>query len=282
VKRTLRLVLAYDGCAFRGWQRQPDVRTVQAEVEHTLQRVLREPISAVGASRTDAGVHARGQVAHVVTSRAIPERNLCAAIGHHLPPDVGLVHLARARDDFHATRDARSKLYRYVIHNATHRPVEQQDAGRAWHVRYALDTDAMRAAADALVGTHDFAAFAAGAESRPDTVRTVWRIEVARRYEQVVVDIEGGGFLYNQVRNMVGTLVEVGRGHWPVSRVPEILASRRRVAAGPTAPPHGLYLQWVRYDAGWRAADAAEDAGRNGAEGPSVTPALEARARPVE
>ncbi|MFQ5805518.1 MAG: tRNA pseudouridine synthase A, partial [Phycisphaerae bacterium] len=190
---------------------------------------------------------ARGQVAHLRTTTPIPATNLHRAIGHRLPGDVALAHVADAPLEFHATRDALGKLYRYRIHNDTRRPVEWLAARYAWHVWYDLEMDRMQAAATTLVGTHDFAAFAGAGSPRHTSVRTLHRLQVRRHFNTVLIDVEGEGFLYNQVRNMVGTLVEVGRGHWPPQRVAEILASRDRRQAGPTAPPQGLCLAWIKY-----------------------------------
>jgi tRNA pseudouridine38-40 synthase len=257
MERNLKLIIAYDGTNFHGWQRQAGVRTVQAELEAAAQRVIRQPLEVVGASRTDAGVHARGQVAHLRTATSIPTANLHRAIGHRLPDDVALVHVAEVPLEFHATRHAVSKLYRYRIHNDAGRPVELLAARHAWHVWHKLDTDRMRVAATALVGTHDFAAFASAGTPRATTVRTLHHVQIRRHFNTVVIDVAGEGFLYNQVRNMVGTLVEVGRGHWLPERVAEILASRDRQRAGPTAPPHGLCLEWVRYPPDWSVSDGA-------------------------
>ena len=247
--RVIKLTIAYDGAGFHGWQRQPGVRTVQEELEQTLQRVLRHPVALAAASRTDAGVHARGQTAHLRTDTRIPDANLPHALNERLPEDMTIVHARRVPDGFHATRDARSKLYQYRIHAAARGAGEFLRAGRAWQVRYALDADRLRAAASELVGTHDFSAFASAGETRQSTVRTVHRIDLRRRFDELLIDVEGDGFLYNQVRNMVGTLVEVGRGRWPAEHLRAVLASRDRQQAGPTAPPHGLCLMWVRYDA---------------------------------
>ena len=247
MQRNLKLIIAYDGTDLHGWQRQPDVRTVQEDVEQVARRVLREPIAVVGASRTDAGVHARGQVAHIRTATHIPAENLRRAIAHRLPRDIALVHLDDVPLSFHATRSARGKLYRYSIHAAARRPVEQLDSRTHWHMWFPLDLKRMRAAARLLVGTHDFAGFATAGCVRRTTVRTIFRIDVTRRYGSVQFAVSGDGFLYNQVRNIVGTLVEIGRGHWPPERVREVLDQCDRRLAGPTAPAHGLCLEWVRY-----------------------------------
>jgi tRNA pseudouridine38-40 synthase len=248
MERNLKMVLAYDGTDFHGWQRQAGVRTVQHELESVLRRLFQHPIEVHGASRTDAGVHARGQVAAVMTTTPIPVDNLPRAIDDHLPLDVAVVHVSLADPAFHPARDAQAKLYRYRIFNAWRRPVTELAGRYAWHVPYPLDLERLRTAAVALVGTHDFAGFASQGSPRGSTVRTVRQIGVRRCLQEVLIDVEGGGFLYNQVRNMVGTLVEVGRGHWLPERVAEVLETRDRRLAGPTAPAHGLCLEWVCYD----------------------------------
>jgi tRNA pseudouridine38-40 synthase len=247
--RNIKLTLAYDGTGFHGWQAQPGLRTVQGAVTEVARRIFREPVGVVGASRTDAGVHARGQVAHVRTDTAIPVQNLRRALGHRLPEDIALLDAVEAPLDFHAIRDARRKLYRYTIYNSEQRPCVDGRRHRTWHVWWPLDVDALAEAAALLVGTHDFTSFAsAGSNPRESNVRTILRVDCRRAGRELTIDIEGTGFLYNQVRNMVGTLVEVGRGHWRPERVRDILAARDRAAAGPTAPPQGLCLEWIHYD----------------------------------
>lgn len=241
------LTIAYDGTDFHGWQRQPGVRTVQGVIEDVARRVLREPLTVVGASRTDAGVHAVGQAAHLALARDLPAAAVQRALALRLPADVTVAAVEAVGAVFHATRDARSKQYCYRIYADRARPVEQLAQRFAWHVWWPLDTERMRAAAELLIGRHDFVAFAGAGSPRLSTVRSVTRLDVRRVEREVRIEIEGDGFLYNQVRNMVGTLVEIGRGHWPPQHAGEILAARDRRLAGPTAPPHGLCLMWVRY-----------------------------------
>ncbi len=258
MERNIRLLLAYDGSEFHGWQRQPGLRTVQGALEQAVRRVVRHQVMVIGAGRTDAGVHAAGQVANFSTTCPIACRNLFRAIGGRLPKDVTLFDLRDVPRAFHATRAAVSKLYRYRIYNAPGRPVQRFRQRYSYHFWQPLDTDRMRRAAHAFVGEKDFAAMASRGDERESTTRTVFRCEVYRRFEEVQIDVEGRGFLYNQVRNMVGTLMEVGRGHWPTERVGEILEARDRRKAGPTAPARGLCLQWVRYPAeALRLGDAA-------------------------
>lgn len=264
--RNLKLTLAYDGSDFHGWQRQPGVRTVQQTVEETAMRLLGHPLAVVGASRTDAGVHARGQVASLRTHSVIPDEKVCIALRDRLPPDVGLIHLERVPDAFHATRDALGKCYRYRLTSGPHRPVETLSQRYVCHVRPQVRIEPMRDAASRMIGTHDFAGFATQGSPRATTVRTVWRVDVRQAGAEIVIDVEGDGFLYNQVRNMVGTLIEIGRGHWPPQRVDEILASADRSRAGPTAPAHGLCLEWVRYDPAARSGPPAATADAVGIE----------------
>ncbi len=246
--RNIRLVLAYDGTEFHGWQRQPGQRTVQDVVEQAVRRVVRHQVRITGSGRTDSGVHAMGQVANFNTTCLMPCDNLRKAIGSRLPKDVSVSHTDEVPLGFRSTRDAESKLYRYRIYNSPHRPVEEHQQRFTYHFWHPLDVQRMHEGAQHLIGEHDFAAFASSGHGRESTVRSVLRFEVYRHYHTVVADVEGTGFLYNQVRNMVGTLIEVGRGHWPPELVAKILESRMRSMAGPTAPARGLCLQWVRYD----------------------------------
>jgi tRNA pseudouridine38-40 synthase len=246
--RNLMLVLAYDGGEFHGWQLQPGMRTVQECLEQALRRTLRHQVGVLGCSRTDSGVHAAGYVANLYSTNPAPERGLFHSIGSRLPKDMTILSLAEVPLTFHATRSALAKLYRYRIHNAPGRPCGQQLQRYVYHVWHPLDLDAMRQAAEHWIGTHDFTSFAAAGGVRESNVRTIHRIEIWRRALEVRIDIEGSGFLYKQVRNMVGTLCEIGRGHWAPQRAKEILEARDRTYAGATAPARGLCLQWVRYD----------------------------------
>lgn len=245
--RNIAMHVAYDGTSFYGWQDQPELRTVQSILEQAIRRAVRHQVALTGSGRTDRGVHAAGHVSAFLTSNELPPDRLRHSIGARLPKDISIIHLRDVRGDFHATRSALSKLYRYRIHNAPHRPVEGQSQRYVYHYWHPLDVTAMRDAARYFVGTHDFAAMAGKGAPRLTTVRTVFRCDVERHLDEVRIDVEGDGFLYKQVRNMVGTLINVGRGHWPPHRVAEILQSTDRATAGPTAPPRGLCLQWVRY-----------------------------------
>jgi tRNA pseudouridine38-40 synthase len=251
MERNVGLVIAYDGTDFHGWQAQPALRTVQGLIEQGARRVVRHQVEVIGSGRTDAGVHAAGQVANFLTGCTIPAVKLRRAIGARMPKDISIVAAFEAPAEFHALRSALSKLYRYRIHNAAQRPALRLTQRQTYHFWQPLDIEAMRRAASHLIGTMDFSAMASKGGERQTMVRTVLRCEVERCYEEVHISVEGRGFLYNQVRNMVGTLIEVGRGHWEPDRMAEILAGRDRSAAGPTAPARGLCLRWVRYPPGF-------------------------------
>ncbi len=247
--RNLRLLLCYDGTDFHGWQVQPGFRTVQGVLEERLRRVLCHEVSITASGRTDAGVHAVGQVVGVRTTSTIPCDRLRHAIGSRLPEDLDVRAVSEVGSDFHATRMATSKLYRYRVFNSQARPVTRAAQRYAYHFWEPLDVDRMRAAAERFVGEMDFTSMAASRCVRRTMVRRVLRCDVDRHLDEVHVDVEGTGFLYNQVRNMVGTLIQVGRGKWEPPFVDKILSGRDRGLAGPTAPAHGLCLQWVRYPA---------------------------------
>ena len=243
--RTFRAVLAYDGTGFAGWQRQPGRRTVQAAVEEALARLMGHPVRVVAAGRTDAGVHARGQVIHWHTSRSFPPERLVPALRGLLPPDVVAVAAGEAPPGFHARYSALRKTYVYHLWRA---PVaDPLHRHWRWHLPVPLDLEAMAEAARRLEGRHDFAAFKAAGSPVRDTRRTLFRCALEERGPLLRFVLEADGFLMHMARGIVGTLVEIGRGRWPVQRVDEILATGDRRLAGPTAPAQGLILWRVQY-----------------------------------
>lgn len=253
-----RAVVAYDGTAYQGWQAQPTGPTIQQTIEAALSTVLREPIRVAAAGRTDAGVHARGQVIAFDATRdlaATPEpgasdgRSPLArawrSVNAILPDDIVLRTLECAAPGFDPRRDAIQRAYRYRIWNHPIRsPFERRFA---WHVREPLDVAAMDAAARLLVGEHDFASFQGADDVPRASVRSVTRSVVERDGDVVQYDIEANSFARHMVRNIVGALVEIGRGAAPVDEMARLLAARDRRLAPPPAPPHGLCLEWVRY-----------------------------------
>ena len=297
--RTLKLTIAYDGTAYAGWQVQPDQPTVQETLENAIAKVTGQRVRVLASGRTDAGVHALGQVVGFRTDSALPPDALLRALNANLPPDVAVLKVVEAPDDFHAISHVRRKRYRYVIHDGPVRPV----FGRhfVWHyIHGRLDAEAMQRAAAALLGTHDFSSFETAGAPRATSVRTVFDLRVQRGragdcpnfrptkmglspsdvpeglgigdwglaiedpsnaprlrsrgacrsdpYDFIAIEIEADGFLYNMVRAIVGTLVEVGRGAHPESWPGEVLRTTNRRAAGPTAPPQGLCLVRVEYE----------------------------------
>lgn len=247
MRRKLLLRIAYDGTEFHGWQTQQGVRTVQSELEASLRRVLRHDVNLAGSGRTDAGVHAAGQAASCETTCTLDTDRLKRAIGARIAPDLSITDVRDVHPEFDARRSAVSKLYRYRLHAARHRPVARNAQRYTYHVWDPLDETKMRDAARHFVGTQDFTSMVAEASPVPSKVRTVLRCDVERHLDEIRIDVEGTGFLYRQVRTMVGTLLNVGWGRWEPDRVADVLASRDRGQGGQTAPAHGLCLQWVRY-----------------------------------
>lgn len=252
--RNILLTLAYDGTGFHGWQRQPETRTVQGELEKVLSILCGADISVNGTSRTDAGVHALGQRASFSGDFTIPAERIMIAANNLLSggmnkASVGDIRILDAEEmppDFHARFDCKSKRYVYRILNSRTADIFRRNY--CWQIAESLDTEAMQTAADYITGTHDFACFqASGGQERKTTVRTVYSLDIVRDGEEIEISVTGDGFLYNMVRIITGTLVEAGRGRINPCQIREIIESRDRTEAGPTAPPQGLYLAEIYY-----------------------------------
>lgn len=256
MERNIFMTIEYDGSGFCGWQRQPNVRTVQGHLEEVLSHVCGTPIKINGTSRTDAGVHALGQCASFRGEFGIPTERIMLAANNILAGgrqalkgigDVRITALCEMPQAFHARFSARGKQYRYLIRNLPEPDIFRRRY--CYQVLQPLDIEAMRKAAAYIVGTHDFKCFqAAGGEEKETTVRTIYRLDIDRRGDDVVIEISGDGFLYNMVRIITGTLTEVGLGRRRPQELAGILASRDRQQAGHTAPATGLYLVEVYYD----------------------------------
>ena len=247
--RCIRLKIQYDGTNYHGWQEQPGQVTVQGTLVECLATILRERPALEGAGRTDSGVHALGQVAAFKTEHAMPLDRLHAAVNSRLPPDIVVTEVREAPPGFRPSLHCLGKHYRYRICRGFLRPVF--DARYVWHWHRALAQEPMREAARLLVGRHDFRSFEGRGSARDDTVREVRRLDIVEAGQELHFEVEGDRFLYRMVRNLVGTLTEVGRGHRPPEWAGQVLAARDRMAAGPTAPPHGLFLVEVRYPPEW-------------------------------
>jgi tRNA pseudouridine38-40 synthase len=243
--RTLKLTLAYDGTRFVGWQRQASGESIQGLVEEALSRLEGGPITAHGAGRTDAGVHAEGQVASARVTFAHDAATIARALNAQLPPEIRVVAVEDAPADFHARFSARQKSYRYQIANTV--VMSPFIRAFAWHVPEPLDRGAMQRAAASLLGTHDFSAFQSTGSDAATTVRTVTRSELIERDALLVYEVAGDGFLRHMVRAIVGTLVAVGRGWRRPEDMEALVAGAARAQAGATAPPHGLTLVKVEY-----------------------------------
>jgi tRNA pseudouridine38-40 synthase len=246
--RRLAFEIEYDGAAYAGWQRQPGRPTIQAAIEETLASITQEPCRLTGAGRTDAGVHALGQVAHLDTASRLPVARLQAALGALLPHDIVVRHVLDVAPDFHARRDARLRVYRYAILTRSRPSVLLRRY--ACHVPGPLDLKAMRTGAGALVGRHDFAAYRVTGTATASTTCDVRAVRLDTRGPVLIVTVAADRFLRQMVRRIVGTLLAVGRGTRSPDDVGVILLSRDNARAAPAVPAHGLYLTHVFYPAG--------------------------------
>ncbi|HTJ41103.1 MAG TPA: tRNA pseudouridine(38-40) synthase TruA [Kofleriaceae bacterium] len=247
--RHIRLTIEYDGTGLGGWQRQHNAPTVQGHLEAALATMLQQETRVTGASRTDAGVHARGQVALFHTEKPIPLYGIRRGLNTLLPEQIAITDATEVSEDFHPRFSATGKHYRYLV-------LARQDRAprfthRAWHRPYGLDEAAMRVAAAALIGEHDFTSFRAAGCSAKTTTRRIDELAIGRPASEpdvIAFDVRGNAFLRHMVRILVGTLVDIGEGRTQPTQMPEILRARQREAAGQTAPAHGLELLAVHYD----------------------------------
>ena len=244
MKRVM-LVVAYDGTNYCGWQIQANGITVQEELNRCLSKLLKEPIQTVGASRTDAGVHALGNVAVFDTAARMPAEKISYALNTYLPEDIRIQYSAEVAADFHPRYCESEKTYEYRILNRRFPLPTQRLYTYFYH--YKLDVEKMREGASFLVGRHDFASFCGTGAQVKSTVRTVTGIEVWKDGDMITIRVSGEGFLYNMVRIIAGTLIQVGNGQYPPERVRDILNACDRAAAGPTAPAHGLTLMGIEF-----------------------------------
>jgi tRNA pseudouridine38-40 synthase len=257
--RNIKLTISYDGTNYHGWQLQPGKRTIQGELVNAVSDLLGWRTRVTAASRTDAGVSAVGQVALIQIDSPIPTKNFVKAITDRLPADIAITEAVEVPMGFNVIGDTKSKLYRYSIFTGRARPVFVH---QCWHLPEKLDIPLMNQAAKLLLGQKDFKSFAAADDHRSDSVRTILRCDVytskpplpttsheprGTSDDWVFVDVEGDRFLYNMVRNIVGTLVEVGVGRMKPEKITEIIEAKDRRAAGPIAPPEGLCLMWIKF-----------------------------------
>ena len=244
--RNIKLTICYDGSGYHGWQVQPNGDTIQQQIINALQNLTGQKIKVTGSSRTDAGVSALGQVASFLIDSPIPTQNFAKALNSWLPRDIAIAEVVEADPTFHAIASTKSKHYRYTLTTSKTPPVLK--ITQCWHYGYDLDSEQMNAAAKLFIGEKDFKSFASAADERKSSVRTVTRCEISKQGDEIYLDIEGNGFLYNMVRTFAGTLLDIGRGRLPVECVESVLESGNRADCGPTAPAGGLYLLRVLYD----------------------------------
>ncbi len=243
--RTIKLVIEYEGTRYHGWQAQAGGQTLQQVIGKAAEAVVHEPVGLHGSGRTDAGVHAIAQVAHFKTGSEIPAENLVHAINSHLPRDIVITSAEDMHDTFHARYDAVRKTYRYTMVERMTRPVLERNF--VFRPKFTVDVERMRAAAAHLLGERDFSAFESKSDGR-GSVRTIERLDITQDGPLTMIEITADGFLYNMVRTIVGTLLEVSRGSIEPDDVKRILESRDRCNAGPTAPACGLCLVRVEYE----------------------------------
>ena len=244
--RNIKIVIEYDGTDYHGWQCQANLPTVQKTIEDAIEQITREKVKITGSGRTDAGVHATGQVASFFAETQMDSETLGKALNSALPKDISIIKVREMPDDFHAQFSSRSKVYEYRILNRPHPSALQRN--RVWHIPEKLDTRKMKEAAGYLEGTHDFSVFAAADIKVKSTVRTVKRIHVKKTRENVIlIEIEADGFLKRMVRMITGTLVKTGRGRLSPEGFGQILARGQKTKNVFTAPPQGLFLKKVIY-----------------------------------
>lgn len=248
-QRKIKLTIAYDGTDYHGWQVQPGLPTVQETLCQAATLLIGRKTHVHGASRTDAGVHALGQAGLIEVISRIPTENFPRALTDRLPAGMAVLDACEVDKQFDLMGDVTSKLYRYTICISKARPV--LNMRYCWHLPGPIDIAAMQAAARYLVGKQDFRSLASAADKRQSSVRTIFSCEVTRTTDAtndwLHINVQGDGFLYNMVRNIVGTLVDIGHGRWTPDKMTEILAARDRSAAGQLAPASGLCLEWIEY-----------------------------------
>lgn len=242
--RNLKITLQYNGKNYCGWQKQPNALGIQGTVEKAIYEITKEEVKVTASGRTDAGVHALGQVANFKTESKIPADRLPDALNAKLPKDISIISCEEVDIDFHARYNACGKTYRYLIYNKPYRSPLYKDL--SYHVRYDLDLDKICLEAKSLIGTHDFGGFMSSGSSVKDTVRTIYDVDIQENDGMISIEVSGNGFLYNMVRIIVGTLVDIGRGRIK-HNMEEIINSKSRSMCGHTAPAHGLFLKKVNY-----------------------------------
>lgn len=243
--KNVKLTIEYDGTNYHGWQYQDNVNSIQEEVEAALKTVTGEYINVIGSGRTDARVHAKGQVANFYTHSLLPTERFKYALNMQLPRDITIVNSEEVGLDFHSRFSAKIKKYKYIIYNSEMPSAINRNY--SYHIINMLNIDEMKKASDYLIGTHDFKSFMSRGTIVKDTIRTIYSIDIIKNDAFIEITIEGSSFLRNMIRIIVGTLILIGNGKLQKEAVPSIIKGKKRCLSGPTAPPQGLYLEKVYY-----------------------------------
>ena len=244
--RNIKLVIEYDGKGFNGWQKQPDKLNIQGEIEKAIYNITKEKVELIGSGRTDAGVHALGQVANFKTNSNIPIEKIPLAINSQLKSSIIIKSAEEVDERFHSRYNAKHKTYRYIINNSKTGTALYRNLQYCFPIK--LDVEKMKEASKFFEGEHDFKAFKSSGTSAKNSVRTIYKAVVKEEGENIIIELTGNGFLYNMVRIISGTLLDVGLGKINPSEIPDIINSKDRQRAGKTLPAHGLYLVEVLYD----------------------------------
>ncbi|EGT3955298.1 tRNA pseudouridine(38-40) synthase TruA [Clostridioides difficile] len=242
--RNIKIKIQYNGKNYCGWQKQPDSLGIQGTIERAIYDITKEETSLIGSGRTDSGVHAIGQIANFKINSGISIENIPTALNAKLPKDISVIEACEVNDDFHSRYSAKGKTYKYLVYNSKFRnPILSEIS---YQVKYELDFDKMCSEAKSLLGTHDFKGFMSSGSSVKDTVRTIYDIDISKKDDLITFEISGNGFLYNMVRIIIGTLVDMGRGRINEPFL-DIIQSKTRSRCGHTAPAQGLFLKKVHY-----------------------------------
>lgn len=243
--RNIKLTIEYDGKCYNGWQKQPDKLNIQGEIEKAIYNITQEEVDLIGSGRTDAGVHALGQVANFKTNSALPIEKLALAINSQLKSSIIIKKAEEVDERFHSRYTAKQKTYRYIINNSKTGTAIYRNLEYCFPVK--LNVEKMVEAAKYFEGEHDFKAFKSSGTSGKNSVRTIYKAEVRQDGERIIIELTGNGFLYNMVRIISGTLLDVGLGKIEPNEIPDIIEKKDRTQAGKTLPAHGLYLVKVQY-----------------------------------
>ena len=244
--RNIRLTIEYDGKCYNGWQKQPDKLNIQGEIERAIFNITKEEVELIGSGRTDAGVHALGQIANFKTNSNMPIEKMAIAINSQLKNSIIIKKAEEVDERFHSRYNAKQKTYRYVINNSEYGTAIYRNLQYCFPIK--LDAEKMKEAAKYFEGEHDFKAFKSSGTSGKNSVRTIYKAEVRKEGDNIIIELTGNGFLYNMVRIIAGTLIKVGAGEFAPQEMQTILGACDRSVAGPTAPAHGLTMIGLEYE----------------------------------